>query len=109
MIMRYLALTLPGGQTVTPPSGVPSGGIDVIAKIVANAITIMIIIAVILSLFYLIMGGIQWTSSGGDKAKVQSARSRIIFAIVGLLVAMGAFFVVSIVGYFFKVNLLQIG
>jgi len=107
--MQYLALTLPGGQTVTPPSGVPSGGIDVIAKIVANAITIMMIIAVILSLFYLIIGGMQWISSGGDKAKVASARSRIMYAIICLVVAMAAFFLVSIIGYFFQVNLLQIG
>ena len=33
----------------------------------------------------LIMGGIEWITSGGDKAKYEAARKRITAAIVGLV------------------------
>lgn len=103
--MSYLALTLPGGQTITPPNGIKTGGIDVLQKILGNAMTIMIILAVFLSLIYLVWGGVQWTASGGDKSKVAAARAKLTWAIVGLLVALGAFLIVNIFGYFFNVKL----
>ena len=107
--MSYLALTLPGGQTINPPAGIPQGGITTTSSAIANAVTLMLIVVVVLALIYLILGGIRWITSGGDKAKVASARARITFAIVGLIVAMGAFFIVNIIGYFFKVNLIGVG
>ncbi len=104
--MTYLALTLPGGQTINPPAGIPKGGITVTSSVIGNAVTIMLIIAAILSLIFLILGGIRWITSGGDKQKVASARSRITYAIVGLVVAMGAFFIINVIGYFFHVKLI---
>lgn len=112
--MQYLALTIPqgpggGSMTINAPAGIPSGGIAVVAKVVGNAVTILLIITVILTLIYLVVGGIQWSQSGGDKQKVTQARSRLTFAIIGLIIALFSFFIVSIIGYFFKVNLLQVG
>lgn len=104
--MDYLAMTLPNGQTITAPASVPSGGISKVSQIVGVAITIMIIIAAVLCLFYLIMGGIRWTTSGGDKQKVESARKQITFAIIGLIVTLASFFLVSLIGNFFNIPLL---
>jgi hypothetical protein len=106
--MDYFALTLPGGQQIQAPQGIPTGGLPTTSKIIGNAITIMIILAVILTLIFLILGGILWITSGGDKAKIAAARARITFAIVGLIIALVSFFIVSIVGTIFKVNLLGV-
>jgi len=103
--MQYLALTLPGGKTITAPSEVPQGGTDVLQKVVKNALTMMLILAILLCLIYLIWGGIQWIQSGGDKGKIAGARAKLTYAIVGLLIALGAFFLVSLFGYFFNVKL----
>ena len=105
--MSYLALTLPGGQTVNAPAGLPSGGLNTLSKSIGSAITLMLIIAVILSLIYLILGGIAWINSGGDKSKVAAARSRLTFAIVGLIIALCSFLIVDVIGYFFNVNLIH--
>jgi hypothetical protein len=112
--MKFLALTLPNGpnggtEQITAPAGIPSGGIALVAKIVGNAITILIIVTVLLTLLYLILGGIQWIQSGGDKQKVTQARARLTYAVIGLIVALFSFFIVNIIGYVFKVNLLTIG
>ncbi|HSW48366.1 MAG TPA: hypothetical protein VLG67_04795 [Candidatus Saccharimonadales bacterium] len=104
--MKYLSLKLPGGE-ITPPSSVPHGGIDVVSKVFRNSFIIMLIICVALALIFMVVAGIQWTLSGGDKNKVQAARAKLTWAIIGLVVAFVAFFIVSIIGYFFGVNLLQ--
>lgn len=106
--MSYLALTLPGGQTVTAPAGLPSGGLSTVSQVIGNAVTIMIIVAAVLSLIFLIWGGIQWSGSGGDKAKVTSARARITYAIIGLVVALLAFFIINIISYFFNIKLIGV-
>ena len=105
--MSYLAIKLPGGQTINPPSSIPHGGLNTISKAIGNTITLMLIITVILALIYLILGGIAWINSGGDKSKVAAARSRLTFAIVGLIVALCSFLIVNIIGYFFNVKLLN--
>src|SRR6266566_1316901 len=103
--MKDLAITLPGGQTINPPASIPHGGLSTVTKVIGNVITLMLIITVVLSLIYLILGGIAWISSGGDKSKVAAARSRLTFAIVGLVVALCSFLIVSVVGYLFNVKL----
>ena len=107
--MSYLSLTLPGGQSINPPSSIPSGGIDVANKVFSNTFVIMMIICVVLSLIYIVLAGIQWITSGGDKTKLESARKKITWAVGGLIVALAAFFIVGLIGYFFKVDLLKFG
>jgi hypothetical protein len=106
--MSYLALTLPGGQTVNPPAGMPTGGINTVAKVVANGLTLLLIITTILTLIYLLLGGLAWIQSGGDKQKLTQARARLTYAIIGLVVALGSFFLINVIGFVFKVNLLQL-
>lgn len=66
-------------------------------NIVGNVITILLIIAIVLALIFLVLGGIRWILSGGDKGKIDQARSMITAAIVGLLLALLAFFIVNII------------
>ena len=55
------------------------------------------------SVIMLIIGGIRYTVSGGDSAAVTSAKNTILYAIVGLVVAILAFAIVNfVVGSFVK-------
>jgi hypothetical protein len=62
-----------------------------------TSITIIFIFAILLALAYLIWGGIKWVLSGGDKAKVDAARSAIVAAVVGLILVFLAYFIINIV------------
>ena len=68
-----------------------------IGHIISTIITFMLVAAVIIALFYLIYGGIRWITSGGDKGKVEEARKHIIAAIIGLIVAFVAYFILQII------------
>ena len=72
-------------------------GDDAPGRIVGTVIQFLLIAAVVVALFYLIYGGIRWITSGGDKGKVDEARKHVIAAIVGLIIAFVAFFVVQII------------
>jgi len=43
-------------------------------------------IAAVMVLIYLLWGGIEWITSGGDKSKTEGARNKITNAIIGLIV-----------------------
>lgn len=104
--MKELALTLPNGQQVQAPASVPTGGLSKVSQIIGAGVTILIIIAAIICLFTLVQAGIQWTTSQGDKSKVAAARSRITYAIIGLIVALASFLFINILGNFFGIKLL---
>lgn len=73
-------------------------------NIVSNILTILLSLAVILSIIFLVWGGVKWTLAGGDKQAIEEARSTIMAAIVGLVIAFAAFFLFNMVLYFFKVT-----
>ena len=76
-------------QTVTIPS------------FLSGAVTMLLIAGSILSLFFLIFGGIKWITSGGDKEKLGSAQKTITAAIIGLALAFSAWVILTLVFNFF--------
>lgn len=74
-----------------------------IIDIVATFVALGLIIAAILCLIYIIVGGISFILSAGNEEKIKKAVNTIRFAIVGLIVAFIAFFAVK-----FIANLLDI-
>lgn len=54
--------------------------------------------AAILSVVFVAFGGIKYTLSGGDPQGLSKAKDTILYALVGLVVAISAFTIVSFVG-----------
>lgn len=65
----------------------------------------LLIVAAIIAFIYLILGGIQWITSGGDKAGLEGARNKITNAIVGLIVVAAAWAIMALVQNFLGFNL----
>lgn len=97
--MKYFAFSINGEEIPVPNDIKPIASLDnPLERIVSVGLQAFIVITIILSLFFLIYSGIQWTTSGGDKQKLQQARARVTYSIVGLLVALLAMFIVNIIG-----------
>lgn len=73
-------------------------------KIVGSIVTIMLVLAVVLCLFFLVWGAIRWIMSGGDKGKVDAARGTITAAIIGLIIAFLAYFFLNLIVFLFTKN-----
>ncbi|MBI4066977.1 hypothetical protein HY407_01235 [Candidatus Gottesmanbacteria bacterium] len=54
--------------------------------LITSLVSVFLIIAAIFALLNLLLGGLGWITSGGDKAGVDAARSRIQNAILGLFI-----------------------
>jgi len=76
--------------------------------VVQNIVTILFIVSVLVALFFLIWGGIKWIMSGGDKAKIESARNTIIGGIIGLILVFLAFFVIQVIAGLFGITINQL-
>ena len=66
-------------------------------KLIAFIINALIVVGIVLSLIFLIYGGIRWILSGGEKGKVDAARSAIVAAIVGLIIVILAWVIINTV------------
>ncbi len=62
------------------------GAGQVVANLISTFLSAALILAAILVLLYLIIGAFEWITSQGDSSKLQSARDRIMHAIIGLIV-----------------------
>ena len=62
-----------------------------------KVLTIVFTLAGLLSVIFIIIGGLKYTLSGGDASGLKSAKETITYAIIGLIVTLVAFGVVNFV------------
>lgn len=113
--MNYLALSIDGTDCTTddagkttcntiqlePPTGVPTGGLEAGGAgqlALQFGVQAFFFAATLLAVIFVLVGGIKWITAGGDKTKVQSARSTLTYAIIGLVIVLGAFTIVLVLG-----------
>ena len=66
-----------------------------VVQIVATLIAFGLILASVLSLIYIIVGGITFILSAGNEEKIKKAVHTVRYAIIGLFVSFLAFFLVA--------------
>ncbi len=84
------------GVEYARPDGVPTelfGNTGIFTQITNTALAAVGLIAVIM----LIFGGIRYIISGGDQKKVTEAKNTILYAIIGLIIALLAYAIVNFV------------
>lgn len=105
MDKNLLALKIEGQdgeiiQELAPPSNIPAtlqGGLGSVMDLIQLLVQILLLAGVTIAVIVLMISGIQWITSGGDPVKVASARRRLMFALLGVIVMSGAFFIVRVV------------
>lgn len=78
------------------------------ANIISALIRLLLVVAAIVFFFMLVLGGIQWILSGGDKQKTEAARNQITAALVGLVVVFSAWAIAQLINALFGVNILDL-
>ncbi len=89
------------------PNGSQFNGLRTLSPgaLISTAITLILVLAGIIFFFMLVIGGVQWITSGGDKAKTEGARNQITAALIGLVIVFAAWAIASILGTFFGVEI----
>jgi len=88
---------------IPQPANVKIGDIG---KLLSAVVGLLLILAGVLAFLFLILGGIQWITSGGDKAGMEAARNKITHAVVGLIIVGAAWAIMILVQNFLGVAII---
>ncbi len=103
--LAFLTANAAFAQSLNVPEPGPVS-VNNIGFVISAIVGVMIIVAAVLAFLFLILGGIQWITSGGDKAGMEAARNKITAAIVGLIVVAAAWALMFLIGQFIGFNIL---
>ena len=73
---------------------------------VGASLNLAFMVAGVLVFVYLVWGGIQYLTSGGDSSKVQEAQSRITTALIGFSILAVSYAIIRLISYFFGIQLI---
>ena len=92
---------LPGGQWTNL-------GEVTFASIVSAIVIFVLIVAALVFFFMLVLGGVRYITSGGDKGQTEAARGQITAALIGLVIVFASWAIINLINIFFDINILQL-
>ena len=78
-----------------------------LGNLIRNILAVLFFVAGLAAFIFLIIGGIQYITAGGDPKAAASARDRITGAIVGLIIVVAAFAIVLILERVFGIRIVS--
>lgn len=79
-----------------------------VGQIISAFVSVLLIAAAVVFFFWLVLGGIKWIMSGGDKARVEGARDQVTHALIGLVIVFSAFAIARLVDVLFGVDIFNL-
>jgi hypothetical protein len=84
-------------------------GYQYINRIIPILIYVGIVLCVIAFIILLIVGGIEYITSGGDKPRLENGRNKITNAITGLIVLLLLWLILQVANWIFGINIGNLG
>lgn len=106
-IFQSLLFVLPGtafaftGETTQAPSASGISSVADFYDVIQIAARWLVVFGIIIGAVFVIIGGIQYMTSGGDEEGTKTAKAKIIGGLIGIAIVLLAYAVVNIVGSFF--------
>jgi len=76
-----------------------------LGNFVSHAFSAIILVAGLATFAYIILGGVTWIMAGGDKGKLEEAKSRITNGIIGLAIVASSWAIYLLIDYFFGIGI----
>lgn len=98
------------------PGGAPAPGFEIrgffppalrfesFGQLASDIVLILTTVAAVLSVFFIMIAGFKFVTSGGDEKKLASARNTITYAIIGIAVTILAFIILRVIQYILGAN-----
>jgi len=96
--------TLPGILGQAPAADAPG----TLSSVISTALGVITIIAFIWFIIQFFIAAVQIIGSGGDKAALAGARSKLSVSVIGIVVVISAIFLVEIVGTILGIDILDL-
>ncbi len=102
--MKQLAQIVNPVLPKTLGGGGNSAGPEAIGNLIGSIVGVLLIFSFVGAFFYMLLGGFDWITAGGDKTKLQGARDKITNALIGLIVVAASWAVMMLVGNFLGIT-----
>jgi len=79
-----------------------STGKENLGKSIKKVVNVLLFVLGIIAVIVIVIAGIRYATSGGDSAQITGAKNTILYAVVGLVVAILAYAIVNFVLGAFK-------
>lgn len=77
--------------------------------VIQNIVNASLVLSAVVAVFFIMYAAFQYATSQGDKEKVDGARKRITYAIIGLIIIFFAFGIVNVIAGITGVTPSQLG
>ena len=88
-----------------PPPGYSNLENINVNNIIPDIVSTLLFLAFIVALIFLLIGGIRWIMSGGDKAASESAKGTLTAAIIGLVIVLLVWAILNLFEMIFGINI----
>lgn len=83
----------------------PASRFTTAGQFFGDILTIMLIVAGVMAISFIIVGGIKMITASGDPKALESARGTVLHAIMGLVFVVLAFVIIQVVQYLLNSNI----
>lgn len=106
--MKDLARLLAGSITVEIEDvNAPRWSFGDLGQLISILLQAALIVAGLATFAFLVLAGIQYITSGGEKAQMEAARGRITNAILGLAIVVGSYAIIRIIETVFGISIVS--
>ncbi len=78
-----------------------------ITCLIGNVLSVAITMIGIAAFIMLIVGSVRWMLSGGNSQNVEKARNTMVFAVIGIVLALSSFVVLNLLADFTGIDILK--
>jgi hypothetical protein len=94
ILLTRFAQALSTGKDITTQVNIPTISAD---QVLNNTLNVAYFLAGVIAVIIIIVGSITFATSAGNSANVTKAKNMILYAVVGLVVVLGAFAITNFV------------
>ena len=84
-------------QEVKDANGCGGGSAANLEEVIVNIVSGIVGVLALVAVIFIVVGGINYMTSQGDPGKVKKAKDTILYAVIGLIIAVLAFAIVNFV------------
>ncbi len=107
LLLSQASVVLAEGTTISIDPGTTAS--FTLPDFISAAVQAVIVIAGLLTFAFLVWGGVEWLTSGGDKEKYEAARGRITAAVIGLVIVVAAWAILNVLTSFLGLESWDLG
>lgn len=97
LVPSHMAYASPAGEIQKGVTSVGGGGQPTLGTQIKTIVNILLFVLGAIAVIMIVIGGIRYTTSNGDSGNIKSAKDTILYAVVGLVVAIMAYAIVNFV------------